>query len=390
MADNRINVKVVRGRPDPGDRRERFVSGFGSQKEIERREVRLLDACFGRPVDTTPVWLMRQAGRYLPEYRALRETSSFLEMCKTPDLIVEATLQPIRRFALDAAIIFSDILIPVEAMGVPVEFVPEPRLPAPVRTRDQASALRRPDPFADTGFLLEAIAKTRAALPADCALIGFAGAPFTLATYLVEGGGSRDFRTAKTWMFQDPQGFSDLLRRISDAVAPILSAQMDAGANAVQLFDTWAGTLSPDDWRRFALPAARSVIERVRRDGKPVIYFVNGAAGLLDDLADCGADVIGLDFRVRLDEAAARIGTRASLQGNLDPIALFAPPEELERRVADILRAARRARGHVFNLGHGVHRETPIEAVQTLVEAVHRAGARGDRSRGPGAETRVR
>ncbi len=338
--------------------------------------MRFVDACLGRPVDTTPVWLMRQAGRYLPEYRALREKASFLEMCKDPDLVVEATLQPLRRFDLDAAIIFSDILIPVEAMGVPVEFVPEPRLPCPVRSPEEARNLRLPDPRRDTGFLMEGIARVREALDPARALIGFAGAPFTLATYLVEGGGSRDFFHAKTWMLRDPEGFSGLLARIADAVAPYLCAQVDAGADAVQLFDTWAGALAPDDFRRFALPAARSVIERVRRPGVPVIYFVNGAAGVLEDLVQSGADCLGLDFRVDLGEAIRRIGGRASVQGNLDPMALFAPLEDLRGRVASLVEAGRTARGHVFNLGHGVHRDTPVSGVETLVEEVHRRGVR--------------
>lgn len=338
--------------------------------------MRFVDACLGRPVDTTPVWLMRQAGRYLPEYRALRQKASFLEMCKDPDLVVEATLQPLRRFDLDAAIIFSDILIPIEAMGVPVEFVPEPRLPRPVRSPEEARDLRLPDPLRDTGFLMQGIARVRKALDPACALIGFAGAPFTLATYVVEGGGSRDFFHAKTWMVRDPEGFSGLLARIADAVALYLRAQVDAGADAVQLFDTWAGALTPDDFRRFALPAARSVIERVRRAGVPVIYFVNGAAGVLEDLVHSGADCLGLDFRVDLGEAIRRIGGRASVQGNLDPLALFAPPGDLRERAASLVEAGRAARGHVFNLGHGLHPDTPISGVETLVEEVHRRGAR--------------
>ncbi len=335
-----------------------------------------MDACLGRPVDTTPVWLMRQAGRYLPEYRALRQKASFLEMCKDPDLVVEATLQPLRRFDLDAAIIFSDILVPVEAMGVPVEFAPEPRIERPVRSEADARALRLPDPRRDTAFLLRAIARVRDLLDPTRALIGFAGAPFTLATYLVEGGGSRDFLHTKRWMFQDPKGFWGLLARIADAVAPYLCAQIEAGADAVQLFDTWAGALAPEDFRTFALPAAVSVIERVRRPGVPVIYFVNGAAGVLEDLPQSGADCIGLDYRLDLAHAISRLGGRVSVQGNLDPLVLFAPEEEIRARVAAMVQAGRAARGHVFNLGHGVHRDTPVTGVETLVQEVHRSGAR--------------
>lgn len=338
--------------------------------------MRFLDACLGLPVDTTPIWLMRQAGRYLPEYRALREKASFLEMCKDPDLVVEATLQPLRRFDFDAAIIFSDILIPLEAMGVPVDFVPEPRLPRPVRSREEVRLLREFDPLRDTGFLMEAISRVRKALNPAKALIGFAGAPFTLAAYLVEGGGSRDFFYAKTWMLRDQDGFSGLMALIADAVVLYLDAQIEAGADAVQLFDTWAGALAPEDFRRLALPWARYVIERSRRPGVPIIYYVGGVAGVLDDVVHSGADCIGIDFRVDLGEAIARFGGQVSVQGNLDPLALFAPEAEVRRRAASLVEAGRAARGHVFNLGHGVHKDTPIAGVEALVDEVHRRGAR--------------
>ncbi len=338
--------------------------------------MRFVEACFGRPVDTTPVWVMRQAGRYLPEYRALREKASFLEMCRTPELAAEATLQPMRRFDLDAAIIFSDILVPVVPMGVPVDFVPEPRLAAPVRTREQVAALRVPDPLTETGFLMEAIAKVRAALPADKALIGFAGAPFTLATYLVEGGGSKEFGHVKGMMFRDPDLFEDLLDRIGDAIAPYLAAQIDAGANAVQLFDSWAGALTPDDFLQFALPAARSIVQRVKRPGVPFIYFVNGIGGVAEHVASSGADVIGVDFRVTLQDAIRRIGPDTPVQGNLDPTTLLGPEAVVRQRAAAIVQAGRAARGHVFNLGHGIQQHTPPESVTALVDAVHKAGRR--------------
>lgn len=338
--------------------------------------MRFVDACLGRPVDTTPVWVMRQAGRYLPEYRELRSRADFLGLCRTPELAAEATLQPMRRYALDASIIFSDILIPVQAMGVPVAFRPEPHLPAPVRTREDVARLAVPDPEADLGFVLEAIDRVRAALPPDRGLIGFAGAPFTLAAYLVEGGGSKDFMQVKGFLHRDPEGFADLLARIADTIAPFLSAQIDAGACAVQLFDTWAGQLPPEDFRRFALPAARSIIERVRRPGVPFIYFVNGAAPYLDDLRGCGADVLGIDFRMDLGQAIARLGPDVAVQGNLDPAVLLGPSEAIAARAAAIVQAGRAARGHVFNLGHGIHKDTPPEAVATLVDAVHRAGER--------------
>lgn len=338
--------------------------------------MRFVDACFGRPVDTTPLWVMRQAGRYLPEYRELRTRTDFLGLCRTPELAAEATLQPMRRYALDASIIFSDILVPVEAMGVPVEFRPEPHLPRPVRTREDVARLGTPDPWRDLGFVMEAIRQVRAALEPDRALIGFAGAPFTLAAYLVEGGGSKDFMRVKGFMHRDPAGFEDLLARIGDAIAPFLSAQIDAGACAVQLFDTWAGQLPPEDFRGFALPAAKAVMARVRRPGVPVIYFVNGAAPYLADLRNCGADVLGIDFRLDLGRAIDHLGPDAVVQGNLDPAVLLGPAESITARAAAIVRAGRAARGHVFNLGHGIHKDTPPEAMAVLVDAVHRAGAR--------------
>jgi uroporphyrinogen decarboxylase len=338
--------------------------------------MRFLDACLGRPVDATPVWVMRQAGRYLPEYRALRERASFLQMCRTPDLAAEATLQPLRRYDLDAAIIFSDILIPVAAMGVPVEFVPEPRLSAPVRTAADVAALKVPVPARDTPFVAESLAKVRAALPPDKALIGFAGAPLTLAAYMVEGGGSKEFAQLKGLMAREPVVFRDLLARIGDAIAPYLAAQIDAGANAVQLFDTWAGILPPDDFATFALPAAREVIRRVKRPGVPVVYFVNGVGGVAEQLAASEADVLGIDFRVSLGDALRRVGPGAVVQGNLDPAALLGPEESIRARAAAIVQAGRGARGHVFNLGHGIMQQTPPESVAILVDEVHRSGKR--------------
>lgn len=343
---------------------------------MQNLTMRFLDACLGRPVDTTPVWLMRQAGRYLPEYRALREKASFYEMCSTPALIVEATLQPMRRFDLDAAIIFSDILLPFMAMGIKVEFSPEPKILEHVRSREDASRVRPFDPLKETDFLLEAIAKVRGLLPSEKGLLGFAGAPFTLATYLIEGGGSRDLFFTKRWMLSDPVGFSDLLFRIADAIAPYLEAQIMAGADAVQLFDTWAGALSPGDFRRFALPAAKAVLQRLARKDKGLIYFVKGAAAILEDLKGLGVDCLSLDFCIDLSEAIGCLGQGVSVQGNLDPMVLFAPEEELRKRVKEIVLGGLAARGHIFNLGHGIHKETPVEAVTILVDEVHKSGRR--------------
>jgi uroporphyrinogen decarboxylase len=338
--------------------------------------MRFLDACLGRPVDTTPLWIMRQAGRYLPEYRELRKGTDFLEFCKRPDLCTEATLQPLRRYDLDAAILFSDILVPVEAMGLPVQFVPEPRLPAPVRTADDVRRLRVPDPLKDTGFVPEAVAKIRAAVPADKALIGFAGAPFTLAMYMIEGGGSREFLNGKGMMMRDPALFRELLDRIVDTVSPYLAAQIDAGADAVQLFDSWAGLLHPGDFQAFALPAAAEVVRRVKRPGVPFIYFVNGVGPVAELAATAGADVLGVDYRVRLSDVIARLGAGAVVQGNLDPATLLAPPDVIAARAEAVVAEGRAAKGHVFNLGHGITKETPPDHVTALVEAVHRAGKR--------------
>ena len=337
--------------------------------------MRFLDALAGRPVDTTPVWLMRQAGRYLPEYRALRERASFLELCRNPELAAEATLQPMRRFDLDAAITFSDILVVPEAMWCPVSFDPHPVLSRPVRTAADVSALAVADPHRDLGFVLDATRRIRQALDPDRALIGFAGGPFTLASYLVEGGGSRDLLATKTLMMREPSVFDELLGRIGDSVAPFLAAQAEAGADAVQVFDTWAGMLSPADYDRFALPAARSVIRRVREAGVPVVYFVLGSAGMLRSVASAGADCVGIDFHTDLAEAVQCLGPDSVIQGNLDPARLFGPEADLREEAASIVAAGRAARGHVFNLGHGVLPGTPVETVAALVDAVHRAGA---------------
>jgi uroporphyrinogen decarboxylase len=319
---------------------------------------------------------MRQAGRYLPEYRELRARADFLTLCRDPALAAEATLQPMRRFPLDAAVIFSDILIPFEAMGVPVEFNPEPRLPHPVRTREDVARLATPDPRRDMGFVMDAIGRVRKTLEPNRAVLGFAGAPFTLAAYLVEGGGSKDFAMVKGWMHRDPVAFTDLLARIGDVVTSFLMAQAEAGANAVQLFDTWAGQLSPEDFRRFALPAARSIIGRVRAAGVPVIYFVNGIAPYLDDVLESGADVYGIDFRVDLGYAISRLGQGVSVQGNMDPTILLGPEEGVRERAARIVEQGRAARGHIFNLGHGIHKDTAPGNVAALVDEVHRAGSR--------------
>lgn len=340
--------------------------------------MRLIDACRGRPVDTTPVWVMRQAGRYLPEYRELRQGLDFLDFCKRPDLLLEAALQPLRRFDLDAAILFSDILLPLEPMGIAVHFQPEPRIPDPLRTPGDLARLRDLQPERDLPYVLQAVADLRAALPRDKALFGFCGAPLTLALYLVEGGGSRDFLQAKALLFQEPDFFRRLLDLLADAMGEYLAAQVRAGADVVQVFDSWAGVLTPDDYEAVALPAVRRLIARARAAGAPVVYFVNGVAPLIEAAGTAGADVLGVDHRVRLQEVVARLGPGAVVQGNLDPAVLLGPAQTIRDRAAAIVEQGKAAAGHVFNLGHGITRETPPEHVAVLVEAVHEAGRRRD------------
>jgi uroporphyrinogen decarboxylase len=331
---------------------------------------RFLAACRRQPVDRTPVWMMRQAGRYLPEYRAVREKVGFLELCKTPDLACEVTCQPIRRFGFDAAILFSDILIPVEAMGVPVEFLEDkgPVLAAPVRSRGDLDRLHVPDPESEMPFVSEAVRRIRKALPAT-PLIGFSGAPVTLAAYLIEGGGSKSFVELKRFLWADPEAARRLLRLITETVGCYLEAQVAAGAQAVQLFDTWAGVLAPSDYDEVALPYVTEIVARLKRTGVPVIYFINGAAPLLDRMRRTGADVVGLDWRVDLAAARAQLGPEVAVQGNLDPVALYAPPEVVAARTRAVL-AAGGSTGHVFNLGHGILPDAPIAGVEAMLAAI--------------------
>jgi uroporphyrinogen decarboxylase len=336
---------------------------------------RFLAACRREPVDRPPIWFMRQAGRYLPEYRAVREQVSFLELCKNPDLACEVTRQPVARFGLDAAILFSDILIPVEAMGMHLEFVEDrgPVLHDPLRTRAQIDALAVPDPEATMAFVPEAVRRIRRALP-ETPLIGFAGAPVTLAAYMVEGGGSKNFVELKRLLFGEPAAAHALLGKLARTVTAYLEAQVAAGAAAVQLFDTWAGILSPVDFEEFALPYVTEIVTALKRTGVPVIYFVNGGGPLLAAMRRSGADVIGLDWRVDLGAARAILGPEVAVQGNLDPVLLYAPPAVIAARTTAII-AAGGGRGHVFNLGHGILPDTPLAGVEAMVAAVRGAGA---------------
>jgi uroporphyrinogen decarboxylase len=335
-----------------------------------------LAACRREPTPFTPVWLMRQAGRYMPEYRAVRERLGFLELCRNPDAAAEVTVTAARILGVDAAIIFADILLVLEPMGVGLEFTrgDGPTIHRPVRTAADVDRLPEVDPAA-LGFVYEAVRRARAALPPSQPLIGFAGAPFTLASYLIEGGGSDDYALTKRLMWADPGAWSALLARLARAVAAYLNAQIDAGAQAVQLFDSWIGCLSPADYRRSVLPHVRSLIEAVR-PGVPVIHFGTGTAGLLEAMRAAGGDVIGLDWRVDLDVGWSRVGHDVAVQGNLDPLALFAPPAVIRERVAEILGQAAGRPGHVFNLGHGILPQTPVDHVKALVDAVHELSAR--------------
>lgn len=336
----------------------------------------LLRACRREPTERTPVWLMRQAGRYLPEYRAVRSRLGFLELCRNPEAAAEITLLPVERLGVDAAIIFADILLPVAAMEVGLEFSrgEGPLIRRPVRRAADLSRLEA-DPREPAPFVFEAIRKVRAALGGRVPLIGFAGAPFTVASYLVEGGASREYLHTKRLMHEDPGAWQALMERLVTVTIGYVNGQIAAGAEVIQLFDSWVGTLSPDDYRESVLPHTRAVI-RGLTPGVPVIHFGTGTAGLLPLMREAGGDVIGLDWRVDLGEAWARLGDDVGVQGNLDPALLLGRPGGFERRVRAILAGARGRPGHIFNLGHGVLPETPVDHVVALVEMVRELSAR--------------
>jgi uroporphyrinogen decarboxylase len=331
---------------------------------------RLLRACRGEPVDRPPVWLMRQAGRYLPEYRRVRERLSFLELCRDVDAAVEVSLQPLRRVGTEAVIFFSDIFVPVAGLGIEVDFRPGPVLAEPIRSLAQVERLRAGDPRESVPFVFEILRRLRRELAEErVPLIGFAGAPFTLAAYLVEGRGSREFVAIKQMMLRAPEVLRALQARLTTLVVDYLSAQIEAGAQVVQLFDTWAGLLAPDDYAEWVLPVHREIAAKLDRARAPLILYVRGSAHLLGPMLASGADVISLDWRVELAEAARLAGARASLQGNLDPAGLFAPAETIAARVRAIAAAAAPARGLVLNLGHGCLPDTPVEGVRAFTDA---------------------
>ena len=332
-----------------------------------------LRACRRQSVERTPVWFMRQAGRYLPEYRAVRATADFLTLCKTPDLAAEVTVQPVDIVGVDAAIIFSDILVVPEAMGMHLiveEGKGGPRFPEPVRSRRDIDKLPHPDPEQELAYVMRAIRTTRAALNNRVPLIGFSGSPWTLATYMVEGQGSKNFRFIKELMYSHPADAHALLDKLSRVVAEYLSAQIAAGAQAVQIFDTWGGILSQEDFEEFSLQYIRQTISLLQRNGTPVIVFCKDCGHSLENIASSGADVVGLDWTMDIGDSRASVGDRVALQGNLDPVMLFATPDRIEQGVQDILGKFGPGNGHVFNLGHGILPETPVEHVHTFVNAV--------------------
>jgi len=342
------------------------------------RSDRFLLACQRKAVDCTPVWFMRQAGRYMKEYRQVRMKHPILTICKTPDLAAQVTLQPINRFDLDAAIIFADILLPLEPMGIQLEFAKGegPIIHNPVRDAAAVTALQPFEPDEKTPFVMEAIRIVRRDLNGKVPLIGFCGAPFTLASYIIEGGHSSHYIRTKQMMLHSPSTWKTLMIKLADTMASYLRAQIRAGAQAVQIFDSWVGCLSPEDYREYVLPYSSRMIQGVMKENVPIIHFGTGTSGFLESMREAGGDVIGVDWRISLDEAWKRLGPGVAIQGNLDPVVLFGPTAEIERRVKDILDRAGKRPGHIFNLGHGILPETPVENVAAVIEAVHRSSQR--------------
>lgn len=332
-----------------------------------------LRACRRQPVERTPVWIMRQAGRYLPEYRAIRAKTDFLTLCKTPELAAEVTIQPVDIIGVDAAIIFSDILVIPEAMGM--ELIVEegkggPRFPSPIRTVSDMAKLKMPDPAIDLRYVMDALRLTCQRLDGRVPLIGFAGSPWTLATYMVEGRGSKSFEHILDWVSRSPTDIHALLERLAHAVASYLSAQIEAGAQAVQIFDTWGGILPPDAFEEFSLRYIKLIIGELRTDGAPVIVFSKGCAHSLEAIAASGCDVVGLDWTTDIGEARKRVGTTVALQGNLDPNMLYSSPELIRQEVKSILGRFGNGSGHIFNLGHGILPDIPVNHARAFVDAV--------------------
>ena len=351
----------------------------GAPRSAERAgadagESAFLAACRRERAGHRPIWIMRQAGRYLPEYRALRAKVDFEALTRTPELAAEVTLQPLRRFPLDAAILFSDIMTPLQGMGIELAFEPAPVVRAPIRSVAQVEALPPLVPARDVPFVLESIRLVRAGLPRGVPLIGFAGAPFTLMCYLVCGRPSKEFAAARAFMYSQADTAQRLLGRLADAMAEYLAAQAAAGAQALMLFESWAGLLGPREFGQFALPAVHRALAALRRLDVPLIYYVNQGATLLPAIAGLDVDVIGVDWRSELSQVRSLLGPGKAVQGNLDPAALFAPPAELYRHVDAVLASAGPSPGHIFNLGHGIWPDTDPDAVARLVDYVHERG----------------
>jgi uroporphyrinogen decarboxylase len=336
-------------------------------------DFRFLKALRGEPVDCTPVWFMRQAGRYMKVYRDLKEKHTFLELCKTPELACEVTLQPLDVLGVDAAIIFADILLPLEPMGTGLEFTAGdgPSIPRPVRTRKDVEALKPVNSEEQLGYVGEAIQMVRGEISGKMPLIGFSAAPFTLASYMVEGGKSKDFTTTKLMMYDESGIWQLLMTKVADVLVDYLKMQVRAGAQALQIFDSWVGCLSPGDYQKYILPHTRRVFDGLKDAGVPVINFSTGTSSMLPLIHEAGGDAMGFDWRIHLDEAWRQIGHDTPIQGNLDPNILFAPIPVIKEKVHDILRRAGGRPGHIFNLGHGILQHTPVDHVKAVVDMVH-------------------
>lgn len=332
---------------------------------------RFLRACRRQPVDRTPLWIMRQAGRYLPEYRELRKRVDFLTLCRTPEIAAEATLQPLRRFDLDAAILFSDIMIPLDAFGIAMTFEPGPKIAEPVRTREQVDRLQARPIEEAVPFVGDTVRLLRRELDGRAPLIGFCGAPFTIAAYLVQGEGKEGFSAIKRLMYREPATLDALLEKLCVTMADYVRLQSDAGAQAIQIFDSWCGILDQAAYERFALPGVKLLLDAVRGRGVPAIYFVNGAPHLLPSAVSAAPDVLGVCWRQPLDHVAAIAGPDIALQGNLDPHVLFADAATVRAAAVEVMRRMDGRPGHIMNLGHGILPETPIASVEALIDAVH-------------------
>lgn len=331
-----------------------------------------LRACKKKSVERTPIWIMRQAGRYLPEYRAVREKSDFITMCKTPELASEVTIQPVDLIGVDAAIIFSDILVIPEAMGMHLEMIESkgPKLYDPIRNAADVDKLKIIDPTKDLKYVLDAVSMTKRELNGRVPLIGFAGSPWTLMTYMVEGGGSKNFSEIKKFIYNQPVAAHKLLDKIADAVAEYLSAKIEAGADAVQIFDTWGGILSPNDFEEFSLRYMEKIISRIKRKDEPVIIFAKGVHYKLNKLADSGADVIGLDWTMDIGKVRSKIGRKVALQGNLDPTVLYGTEDKIRNEAVKVLKSFGKHKGHIFNLGHGILPDISPANAKFLVDVV--------------------